>query len=81
MLGFGCKNRSKSDGHLKEVRRRLLGDVHSRPDNDVAAVVREEAAFPVEVFSVGGHVGDVEQREETLKQPASDVEGTLVVGG
>lgn len=65
---------------LKEVRRRLLWDVHGRPDDHVAAVVREEAALPVEVFSVRGHVSDVEQREEALKQAASDVEGTLVIG-
>lgn len=66
--------------YLKEVRRRLLWDIHSRADNHIAAVVCEEAALPVEVFPVRGHVGDVAQREEALKQAAPDVEGTLVVG-
>lgn len=66
--------------HLKEVRRRLLWDVHSRAHDDIAAVVREERALAVEVFSVWGHVGDVEQREEALEESPSDVEGALVVG-
>lgn len=66
--------------YLKEVRRRLLWDVHSRPDDDVPAVVCEQAALPVEMFSVWGHIGDVEQGEEALKQATSDVEGALVVG-
>lgn len=38
--------------HLKEVRRRLLWDVHSRAHDDIAAVVREERALAVEVFPV-----------------------------
>lgn len=66
--------------HLEEVRRRLLGDVHRRAHDDVAAVVGEERALAVEVLAVRGHVGDVEQGEEALEETPSDVEGPLVVG-
>lgn len=66
--------------YLKEVGRRLLRDVHRRSDDHVAAVVREQAALPVEVLPIRGHIGDVVQREEALKQATSDVERALVVG-
>lgn len=66
--------------HLKEVRRRLLWDVHCRAHDDVATVVREERALAVEVLPVWGHVGDMQQREEALKESPPDVEGPLVVG-
>lgn len=66
--------------HLKEVRRRLLGDVDGRANDDVAAVICEEAALPVEMFSVWRHVGDMEQREEAFKETAADVEWALVIG-
>lgn len=59
--------------HLKEVRRRLLWDVHCRAHNDVAAVVGEERALAVEVLAVGGHVRDVELREEALEESPADV--------
>lgn len=32
------------------------------------------------MLPVGRHVGDMQQREEALEEPPSDVEGPLVVG-
>lgn len=65
--------------HLEEGRVRLLGQVRSRAHDHVSAVIGEQAALPVQVLSVGGHVGDMEQDEEALKEPPADVDRSLVI--
>lgn len=64
---------------LKEGRVRLLRQVSSRANDDVSTVVSEQAALAVQVLPVRGHIGDMEQDEEALKEPPSDVDRSLVI--
>lgn len=65
--------------HLEEMRMRLLGQISSRADDHVPAVVGEQTAFSIQVLAVRGHVGDVEKGEEAFEEFTSDIEGPLVV--
>lgn len=58
---------------------RFFRQVGSRADDHIAAVVGKKTALSIQVLTVGGHVGDVEQGEEAFEESASDVERALVI--
>jgi hypothetical protein len=65
--------------YLIERRLRLIQEVNRGAHNDIPAVISEEAAIQVQVFTIGYYFGTMKQDKKAFKELVPDVDCPLVI--